>query len=215
MQKFVLVLDGSEQGWQAAYRAFHITARLGAYLHVLVIDSAVNESLLTQRANQVRIGGHAAGISIETQLIKEFSLNTLRKNLEDIAGIFIPSKLIPNDEAARQFLNAVSCPLWIISTQSEIRKMGVLVNDPDQNKEMISYSKSLSRRIQKPLTGFVMEAQLGAKTSGKSTRWIPVVKMTLPEINTILNELGVDMLFIPSALANLINHLNVNCVIYP
>ena len=215
MQRFLLVLDGSEQGWQAAYRAFHVTARLGAYLHVLVIDSVVNESLLAQRANQVKIGGHAAGISIETQLIKEFSLNTLRKNIKDIAGLFIPSGLIPDDKVAKQFLNALSCPLWIISTESEIRKMGVLVDDPDQSKNLISYSKSLSRRIKKPLTGFVIGNQLKAKSFGISTRWIPVVKMTWSEINTILNELEVDMLFLPYSLVNLINVLTVNCVIYP
>ena len=214
MQKFVLVLDGSEQGWQTAYRAFHVTARLGAYLHVLVIDSVENESLLAQRANQVKIGGHAAGISIETQLIKEFSLDTLRKKNKEIAGLFVPSGLIPDDKVAKQFLNAISCPLWIISTKSEIRKMGVLVDDPDQNKELISYSKSLSRRIKKPLTGFVIGTQLDPKF-GISTRWIPVVKMTLPEINTILNELGVDMLFLPYSLVSLINNLAVNCVIYP
>lgn len=215
MQKFVLVLDGSEQGWQAAYRAFHVTARLGAYLHVLVINSVENESLLAQRANQVRIGGRAAGISIETQLIKEFSLDTLRKNNKDSAGLFVPSGLIPDDKVAKQFLNAISCPLWIISTESEIRKMGVLVDDPDQNKELISYSKSLSRRIKKPLTGFVLGTQLDAKSFGISTRWIPVIKMTSAEINNILNKLGMDMLFLPYSLVNLINDLMINCVIYP
>ena len=68
MQRFSLIHDGSEQGWQAAYLAFNISARFGAPLLALLVKSDLPTSLLQKRAAQVRVGGNAAKLVIETKL---------------------------------------------------------------------------------------------------------------------------------------------------
>jgi len=106
MQRFTLIHNGSQQGWQAAYLAFHIAAQLGAPLLVWLVDSATDKKVLAQRATQVEVGGRAAGVAIETRLVMEFPIRTLVENKSTVDGIFLPHQLIPNGETAARLLES-------------------------------------------------------------------------------------------------------------
>jgi hypothetical protein len=98
MQRFTLLHDGSDQGWQAAYLAFHIAAQLGAPLFALLVGSASDEKILARNASQVEVGGRAAGLVIKTRLVTEFSVDIVEENVADSDGLFVPRRLIPDEE---------------------------------------------------------------------------------------------------------------------
>jgi hypothetical protein len=216
IQRFTLVHDGSDQGWQAAYLAFHITAQLGASLLVLMVGSTTDEKILAQKASQVEVGGRAAGVVIETRLVTKFSVDAVRENAADSDGLFVPRRLIPDEETAVRFLDALSCPLWIVSKESELHEMAVLVDDLAANETLITYTTALSRRLQQSLTGFVRRNELNLISgSDESLAWLPLADFSPTEINATLNQLGADLLFLPLARLSLVSELSMNCVVYP
>ena len=170
MQRFTLLHDGSVQGWQATYMAFHVTAQLGAPLQVLHIDPNNDGEALALRAAHVETGGHAAGVAMETHLLSNFSLDTLKENVTAVDGFFAPQRLITDGETVSLFLDAFSCPLWIVSEESKLDNAAVLVNDPMHDTQLISYVKTLSHRLQQSLTALVLDEKFEADTKTKTFR---------------------------------------------
>ncbi|MGB7873821.1 MAG: hypothetical protein WBL25_05520 [Anaerolineales bacterium] len=216
MQRFTLIHDGSEQGWQAAYLAFHIAAQLGAPLLVLLFDSASDKNMLEKRAAQVEVGGHAAGVVISTQLITEFSVDSVAENSANSNGLFVPRRLIPDEKTARRFLEVLSYPLWIVSKESEIQGMAVLVGNPAAHETLINYVSTLSHRIQQPLTGLIPESKLALiPKTASAIAWLPLSNFSPAEITAALHKVGARVLFLPISRFSLIVGLSINCVIYP
>jgi hypothetical protein len=215
MQRFTLIHDGSDQGWQTAYLAFHIAAQLGAPLQALLGDSADGESLV-QSAAQVEIGGRAAGVTIGTRLVPDFSLDSLTANMNVIDGLFIPHRLIPDGETATHFLETLSCPLWIVSQGPEIHKMAVLVSDLVADEKLIHYTTALAHRLQQSLTGLVRAEQLASMMhSDLNLEWEPFPSFSSREITSTINRLDINLFFVSVSNAPLIDDISSNCVIFP
>ena len=215
MQRFTLIHDGSEQGWQTAYLAFHIAAQLGAPLQALLGDSANRESLV-QSAAQVEIGGRAAGVVIGTRLVTDFSLDNLIENTDSIDGLFIPHRFVPDEKTAARFLEALSCPLWIVSHGPEIHKMATLISDLVADEKLIHYSMTLAHRLQQALIGLVQAKELASKSqSDLELEWEPIPNFSSREINATINQLDVNLFFVSASNASLIEDLASNCVIFP
>jgi hypothetical protein len=216
MQRFTLIHDGSEQGWQSAYLAFHVATQLGAPLLVLLVSETNNKNTLAKRAAQVEVGAHAAGVAIETQLITEFSVEVVAENSINSDGLFVPRHLIPDEKTARHFLEALSCPLWFVSKESEMHGMAVLVDDPIVDEALIHFATILSHRIQQPLTGLIPEGKLETpEKSDAAITWFPLPDFSPAEITAALNQLGVDLCFFPISSMSLTDELEINCVISP
>ena len=216
MQRFTLLHDGSDQGWQAAYLAFHIAAQLGAPLFALLVGSASDEKILARNASQVEVGGRAAGLVIETRLVTEFSVDVVEENVADSDGLFIPRRLIPNKETAVRFLEVLSCPLWIVSKEAEMNEMAVLVDGFIANKALITFTTALSHRLQQPLTGLARKDEFALATdTDKVISWLPLASFSPVEINATLNQLGASLLFLPVSKLSLVSELSTNCVVYP
>jgi hypothetical protein len=219
MQRFTLLHDGSVQGWQATYLAFHVTAQLGAPLQVLHIDPSNDGEAIALRAAHVETGGRAAGVAIETHLLSDFSLDTLKENITAIDGLFTPQRLVADGETVSLFLDAFSCPLWSVSTESKLddASVAVLVNDPKQDVPLISYAKSLSQRLQQSLTAFVQddqfEATLDPELSG--LKWMALPVFSSENIAQALERLQVGLLIASSSNTSLIGGLSGNFVICP
>ena len=215
MQRFTLIHDGSDQEWQAAYLAFHVSAQLGAPLQVL-LGASTNKATLVQRAAQVEIGGRAARVVIETRLVADFSLDTLLENTTSIDGLFIPRRLVPDGKTAVRFLEALSCPLWIVSQGPEIHKMVVLVTDLVVDEKLIHYTTTLSHRLQQSLTGLVQDEKL-VLTSQRDLEleWEPIPNFSSQEVNSTIDQLDVNLFFVPASKASLIDNLTSNCVVFP
>ena len=216
MQRFTLLHDGSDQGWQTAYLAFHIATQLGAPLLVLLADPAADSKTLAQRATQIEVGGRAAGVAIGTRLVADFSVGVVTQNASGSDGLFVPRRLIPNGKTARRYLEAYSRPLWIVSKESEMHKMAVLVDDLIVNESLVSYTITLSRRIQQSLTGLVRENDPASiPKSNASIAWVSLPALTPAEITAAIQQLEADLLFVPASGVSLVNELSINCVVYP
>ena len=216
MQRFTLIHDGSDQGWQAAYLAFHIAARLGSPLLVLLVNSAADKETLIQRSAQVKVGGRAAGLAIETRLVMEFSIDMVLANVSSIDGLFVPQRLIPNEETAERLLEALPCPMWVVAKDSETYEMAVLVDDFAADEKAISYATNLSHRIQQPLTGLIRESEFELTSDvDASITWIPLPNFSSVEVSTAMNQLGAGLLFLPVSRFSLVKELPFTCVICP
>ena len=217
MQKFTFLHDGSIQGWQATYLAFHVAAQLGAPLQALLIDSNDDEETLEQRAAQVETGARAAGVATRIHLLADFSVDSLRENITAIDGLFIPHRLIPDGKVAARFLQALSCPLWIASKEPEIREMAVLVNDPIKDERLISFSKTLAHRFQQSIKVLVKksETSLTPKNETQTLTWVSLPTFSLVDVNSALRHLNVGLLFISASNAFMAGRLPCNFVICP
>jgi hypothetical protein len=215
MQRFALIHDGSEQGWQAVYLAFHVAARLGAPLLALLVDLVENSEALTQRAIEVDTGGRAAGISIESRIVADLSTAVVINEISDVNGLFVPARLVPDEETAARLLEALSCPLWIVSGDFETRMMAILVENPDKDKDLIAYAAMLAQRMSESLTGLFLNSGSDPSTwDGPELAWLPVSDFSPPVINAALDQLHSDLLLIQLSKFSLVSALNCTCVVY-
>jgi len=216
MRRFTLIHDGSDQGWQATYLAFHIAVQLGAPLLVLLVDSTADKNMLAQRATQVEVGARAAGVSIETRSMLDFSLDTLAEIANTSDGLFVSKHFVPDRKTALRFLESLTCPLWIVSQNPETQEMAVLVDDLTANSELVNYTKSLSIRIKQTLTGLVRAGELATTpTADSSITWMPLPDFSPGKVKAILNRVDISLLFIPVSRVSLVDEISVNCVIFP
>jgi len=216
MQHFTVIHDSSDQGWQAAYLAFHIASRLGAPLRALLAESSLNKEARAQRTAPVEVGGRAAGISVETRLISDFSTANIVENCKGTNGLFIPRRLIPDKESASRFLEALSCPLWLVSMESAMNGMAVLIGDPASDEAMTHYATVLSKRIQLPLIGFVHKNKLSQiSKSNPDIAWQSIPDLIPVEITAVLKRVDASLLILSISQFSLIDDLSFNCVIYP
>lgn len=217
MQRFTLLHDGSAQGWQATYLAFHIAAGLGAPLQVLIDDSISNEETPQQRAAHVETGGRAADVTIESHVLPDLSVDTLKQQITVVDGLIIPRTLLSNVDAIPVYLAAFSCPLWIVSTKSEIAEMAVIVKNLIKENQLIAYTKMLSQRLQQSLTGFVLKDELDQARGSELAplTWVPVSDFSPLEFTSTLEVFKVNLLFLPLSSVDLIDRLSCNYVVYP
>lgn len=216
MQRFTLIHDGSDQGWQAAYLAFHVAAQLGAPLLVLLVDSTTDKKILARRATQIEVGGRAAGVAIGTRFVTDFSVHVVLENATDSDGLFVPHNLIPDGEAALRFLEALSCPIWVVSHEAKSHKLAVLVSDLVTDEKLISYTAVLSHRLQQALIGLIRKDEhTSTAPSDTISTWIPLSNFAPREITTALVQNDIDMLFVPASRSSLIQDLNSICVVCP
>jgi len=216
MQRFTMIHDGSNQGWQAAYLAFHLSARLGAPLLVLLVNSTLDKKVLIQRAAQVEVGAHAADVVIETRLMSETSVNSLINHAGAVDGVIVPHRFVTKQETAQRFLDALSCPLWIVSKDSEIREMALLVDDFAADARLINYTATLSHRIKQSLSGLVREGELDASPKKTTAiNWLSIPDFSADMIMAALSRVDANLLFLPVSKLALVNELSMNCVICP
>jgi len=217
MHRFTLLHDGSDQGWQATYLALHVATQLGAPLHVLHIDPLNQQSALAQRAAQVETGGHAAGVSIATDFLADYSKETLARYPTKMDGCFLPRALVPDPESASLFLEAFHCPLWIVSVAAKNDAMTVLVDDPVADAHLISESKTFANRLHQTLTGFILDAKVESMVASESSnlKWMSFPEFSAEGITAALNQLQADLLFTSITNLTLTAGLPVNCVFVP
>ena len=216
MQRFTLLHDGSKQGWQAAYLALHVAAQLGSPLLVLLTDLAPDPEVLIQRATQVEVGGRAAGVTIKTRQVADFSVDVVLQYATNSDGLFVPQRLIPGWKTALQYLEAFSRPLWVVSRESEMHKMAVLVDDLAADETLVNYTVTLSRRLQQSLTGLILDSEsISISKSDAPNDWVSLHSINSVEINTALQQIEADLFFIPASRISLIDDLPLNYVVYP
>jgi hypothetical protein len=94
--------------------------------------------------------------------------------------------------------------------------MAVLLSDPQLDEGLLRYSTTLSRRMQQSLTGIVREGGFNPivqEEAGFSLKQVPA--LSPHEISAALKQLKIDLLFVSTSNAALIEDLNMNFVVYP
>jgi hypothetical protein len=216
MQRFTLLHDGSDLGWQAAYLAFHLSARLGAPLLVLLGEPKIDREMIAQRANQLEVGGRAAGLEIRIRPVTDFSVDVVVENAAGSNGLIVPRGLLQDNHVPATFLEKLSCPLWIVARESEMRHMAVLVKDPAADMGLIARSASLSNRLQEPLIGLATQDSIAFLTqSYPACSWHRIADFSPAKIVKVLDQLDINILFLPVSRLSLASEVPVNCVVYP
>ena len=216
MQRFTLLHDGSKQGWQTAYLAFHVAAHLGAPLLGLIVDTDHDKSILSERAAQVEVGARAAEVDIRTQIISDFSVDAVMEHLEESNGFFVPRRLIPDEKTARLFQEFFACPLWLVSKRPEAKGIVVLVDAPREQAALITYASVLSHRLEQTLTGLILKDHFAQITQSETDfPWLTLVDFSRSTIGAALDRISTSLLILPIEQFSLSDVLPLNCVIYP
>lgn len=216
MRRFALIHDGSDQGWQATFLAFHVAAQLGASLLLFLGDSPTDEKLLVQLANQVEVGGRAAGVVIETHFLSDFSVSLATENVPSVDGLFIPHRLIQDGETALRLLEALSCPLWIIAKEFETNDLAVLVNDPAEDAKMIHYATMLAHRLQQNLIGIRKESNFASTLiEDPILSWVSIPNFSPSSLTLTQKQIESGLLIMPSSRISLVDNWQFNYLIYP
>ena len=214
MQRFTLLHDDTAAGWHAAYLAFHVAARLGSPLQVFLANSS--QKNLKQQAAQVEISGRAAGVTIETRSVDDFSTETLTQVMTAADGLFTSLRLCPDGKAVSRFSEAFSCPIWVVSREARKHRMAVLAGDGSAGQELILYTSALSHRLRQTLIGLI---PAGTPTPNipddPAITWVSLPGLSPSAITTILEERGVNLLFFPAVHSSLLGLVPANCVIFP
>lgn len=217
MQRFTLLHDGSAQGWHATYLAFYIAARFGAPLQVLHVRSEEETEALNDTAAHIETGAHAAEVVIETHLLTDFSIDSLKKHITSVDGLFLPPRLLPDREAVLSFLEAFSCPLWVVPFEAQPMDVGILVNDPLKESRLISYAKTLSNRLEQSFIALVLDEQFDStlRPELSGIKWKSLQEFSPSQINEALEQLQIGLLLLPESNISLSKRLNCNHVIHP
>ena len=216
IQRFVLLHDGSAQGWQSAYLAFHVAAQLGASLLVILVNPSAEKIDLSNIASQVEVGGRAAGVAIETNQAPEFTLDILPAILESMDSLIIPQQLMRDLDTKSGYLEALSCPTWIVSKDPEMDGMVVLVADLNEAEELVRYAVNLSHRMQQSLIGLIQESHKVIEPNDQiAITWIPLPNFNRAVIKATLDQIGSGLLVTSYSTLPLVENLSVNLIVYP
>ena len=216
MQRFVLIHNGSNQAWQTAYLAFHVSASLGARLMVLIIDPIDSNNPLSYSAKQIEIAGRTAGVVIETLKVNSSITDILVEYTREIDGIFIPRIFIPDAEVLNHYLDIVSCPIWIVTQNAEHNKMAILIENLSKEISFIDYAITLASRLQHSLTGLIQNSEPGfSHLSDFDINWYSLTDFSNKEISMALKRLEANLLFFSKKNASIIENLSINFVVFP
>lgn len=217
MKKLVLLHDGNINEQHATYLALHVAARLGALFKVFLFSSQRDGKPLAQIGAQIETAGRAANVSIEITMLTEFSVGILKKQLRSADGIFASRRLIPDGKTAASFLEAFSCPLWVVADKSELGEIALLIPNPAKEKSLLRNTKTLSRRLQKQLTIFFKadDPLSMTVTELQSANWTPISSTSSRRIRTLVEKYHIGLLFISPANIALLGKMDCTCVIYP
>jgi hypothetical protein len=217
MQRYSLFHDGSDQSWQATFLAFHVTARLGATLQVHLVgeESDSNSKVRETIAQQVAVGGRAAGITIETQHWPDFAMEQLEV-LGAQDGLIAPFSLFPNIESILYSLEFINCPLWLISQSAESYVMAILAADIDPSKAMIDFARALSARLQSNLKGLTMADQLKmAEDTYPDVGWHEFLRPESVLLKALVTKVKANLLVISHSDLELAYELDRNLILHP
>ncbi len=189
---------------------------LGASLQVLLLDSTTDDELLTQNALQLQTAGRAAGVSLETQIVADFSAESIIRIGAAINGLFLPYRLLPDEQTVARLLGALSCPLWIVGDDLKTRTMAVLVDNITGDKDLIAYAVILSQRMSETLTGLILSEQTSQRLqSSPEISWMPLHDFSEARIVSALDQLHADLLCMKPSKFSLARGLGRTCLVYP
>jgi hypothetical protein len=209
MQQFTVLHDGTQLGWQTVYYAFHFAARLGAPTHVYLLgDQEQDES-------QVGMTGRAAGVSLTTSHMDQFSLEVLAAAAGESDGLFLPRSSISNKDSVLYLVESSNRPVWVVSRESGLQSLAVLVDDKGAAGGHFIFAWRLAQRIQKKVIALSMQAKLPNLGDNQKIIWRILTDNSNSEIIKNFEEVGAGFLFIPLAYLDLVRNSSINLVIIP
>lgn len=151
IQQITAIHDGSTQGWHTAYVAFNMAARLSASLLVISLADGEADAGLVEQIARIEIGARAAGLSFETVTVHSVSVDAIVARAEGTHTLLLPRDLLNAESLALALVEALSCPVWLIPGELEIRRLGIILNDPGGEEYALQYASALAYRWNQPL----------------------------------------------------------------
>jgi hypothetical protein len=188
MQKIAAIHDGSPQGWETIYLAFHVAVRLGMPLLVLTLPGDEKQQSPAEQIEKIHTGGRAAGLSVETFAIERVTAEAVLEHGRDLYTLLAPKDLaMPQVQA---LAGALACPIWVVTGKYEIRRLGLCHPVPSEDFAA-RYARALAQRLDQPLvflTSGAGEAALEEAQIHAGITW-----EHLPEISVRAIEEQVDL----------------------
>lgn len=187
MQHLMVILDNSADVWQAAYTAYDVAARSGASLVGVLVTDEGSHARALQTLRKFEMGARAAGVRVTTREITVSLSGYLKTHSAEMDGVFISRTSLNSPHAFDDLLNALSCPLWIVSTQRPIRRLLAIESAQAAGPEL---ALSLARRW-----GLSLKLLTPPETSGipeqPSESPAEIVRQAVPslDLTTLLSQI--------------------------
>ena len=159
MRYLFVILDGSSGVKQAAYTAFDVAARTSAKLIGAVIQDQQSQSAALQAREEFETGARAAGVGFEVENHRSLFEGLASDTNKPIDAIFISRSGITGQDFLIALVDRITCPLWIVPEQREIRRMMAIYDSSPAASAVLDLAVSLARRweIKLDLLAFVEE----------------------------------------------------------
>ncbi len=191
-----MIHDGSAQGWQTAYMAFHVAARLHASLLAISLAKSNNRESSAERILKMGVGARAAGLMLRTGTIHELTAEAVAAQAGGSGALLLPKDLFQDMALAPAQVEALACPVWLISHEHEIRRLGVVVNDAVSVKGALHYASTLALRLNQPLiclTNAAGPAKLPRTLKNVDLKWDVLNDLSVQAIHQQVSAKDIDL----------------------
>jgi hypothetical protein len=195
-QRLTVIHDGSGQGWQAVYVAFHVAARLHASLLAISLANSNNRESSAERILKMGVGARAAGLTLRTGTIHELTVEAIEAQARGSGALLLPKDLFRAAGLVPALVEALACPVWLISREHEIRRLGVVLNGPASAGGALHYASTLAFRWNQPLICLTSEAGLSKyprTIKSVDLKWKVLGDLSAPAIQQQVSEKHIDL----------------------
>jgi len=195
-QRLTVIHDGSAQGWQTVYVAFHVAARLQGSLLAISLANSNNRESSAERILKMGVGARAAGLMLRTRTIHELTAKAVAAQAGGSEALLLPKDLFRDLALAPAQVEALACPVWLISHEHEIRRLGVVLNDPVIVKGALHYASTLAFRLNQPLiclTTAPSPAKYPRTLKNVDFKWNVLNDLSVRAIHQQVSEKDIDL----------------------
>jgi len=196
MQTVVAIHDGTSQGWETAYLAFHVAARLVTSLLILSLPVDQEGYSLSEQSEKILTGGRAAGLTVETRGIEGMTAEHISRQAPDIYALLVPKNLPTDENLLIDLTRKLSCPIWLVGRKYEIRQLGVWLQAATQTLAS-RHTTAMARRLGQRVVYFTAHSQ-APDSLDPEVIWKPVEDASPQALAKQVEIMHVDMLIFDS-----------------
>ena len=221
----MVVMDGSAGVKHTAYTAYDVAARTSARLIAAIIQDQQSQASADQALEEFETGARAAGVGFEVQRCPSLFDCLVVDSSKPIDAVFISRSSLTRPELIMELVDRLSCPLWIVPEQREVRRMMAIYDKSPAASAVLDLAVSLARRweIKLDLLAFVEEIKFKNSLPQDYTVRISVKEENLSSPDTLNQDIvkrRIDLALIgqpedPAVLWDLTHKLNCLLAVCP
>jgi len=146
MRHLMVILNTDPTMWPAVYSAYDVAARSGADLLGLIVSNDHPSELVQDILHRFETGARAAGVTVKIRNSPSFESVKWDRLTMEMDGVFVSRSGLGDMEHFQQLIERISCPLWIISKQRNIRQMLGVIAQNGPSSPVFELAVQLSKR---------------------------------------------------------------------